>query len=330
MVKLLKKIMILICFLSLVKTATATEYKFFILAGVGTTTDNIAKKLQEIYEKDTGNKLIITTILGGNGVPAVNAFKAEKTPSVILTTGNTNLFNYATMENLPYNDNDFRHLMLIGDLPSYYITRAETEIKTANDIAWRLSTMDKPLIGQSNGTQGLININAIDAVQPTFAFQKKTKKITAVNYKTPAEVLIGLQRGDVDVAFVSLTESSVFTPFIREGKLRVVATTHKNDHDILGFKATSLPRATGIKQFDGQFFISMSPSSNAETDKLAKDITKAARSNEWKDVLQKNNIIVRNYELSSTKDLVSSMRAEIIARKSSFTSKENQGVTAKE
>jgi len=313
-----------------IQSAKANEYKFFTSAGPGTATHAIAQTLSEIYKNNTGNSLIITTVTGGNNIPAVNQFKAEKIPTLFVTTGGINLFNYALVDSLPYKDSDFKHLMRIGELPSYYVTRADSDLKTPSDIVYKLAVANKPLVGTSNGTQAWININSINAIQPTFAFNKKTKQIVPVNYKTPGEVLVGLTRGDIDVALISLTETSPFAEPIREGKIKIVATTSTEEHKILDIAVPSLPKQTGIKQFDGQIFLSINPLETPEAEKFARDILKATENSSYVDILRKNNVIAKKEDNTKIKDIIDTMRKDIVSKKSLFAQKENTGIEGKQ
>lgn len=277
------------------------EYKIIVPNPPGIGTDAVARKLSEIYNRNTGNKLIVTNLPGGNHIIAAQAAKKEKRPTAVIGTTTMHVYNYFMIKDLPYNDSDFRHIIYFGDQPGFFITKPDGPIKSVDDIKNLLPNTNKPLVG-THASQGQLNVFSINT--------RTSKPLEAVNYKSPQEVATAVMAGDLDIGVMSLGGSSALE-LVRAGRLRVVASTLDYDTKLDNFMVPSLSKRIGAPLFNGSAILSTNNVNTPEADKLARDLLTAASSAEMMEFLHKTLIFHVKYDYSKTREMLESQRADI-------------------
>ena len=109
------KSIILSLLLSVSVCATAAEYKIITPNSAASGgSDLVARRLSDLYQKKTGNALVVVNASGGNHVVAANAFKQESTHAIAAVTPTSTMMVYNHLESLPYQDSDFNIIALMG------------------------------------------------------------------------------------------------------------------------------------------------------------------------------------------------------------------------
>ena len=95
--------------------SAADSYKIIVPNPAGAaTTDLIARRIADQYNKNTGKNLVVVNKPGGNQILAVNEFKQEKL-AVIMGAFSMHVYNYMQANSLPYQDSDFQHLVFLAN-----------------------------------------------------------------------------------------------------------------------------------------------------------------------------------------------------------------------
>jgi tripartite-type tricarboxylate transporter receptor subunit TctC len=302
---MLKKIIFSALLAATMSTASAAEtYKIFVGNPAGAaTTDLIARKVGEIYHKNTGNTLQVVNVPGGHQIPVIVEFKKEKI-ALLSGTFTMHVYNYMTNDNLPYNDKDFKHLGFLGEQPAIYFTEAGSPIKTPKDLITVLPESGKPFIG-THATQPLLNIMSLRTY--------KDKRITPVHYRGPNDIIADAVAGRLPVGFAAVGGSNI-RDLEKQGRVQFIGNTTAQDLTINGKKVPSVAKELGIMQFNGAAIMSMRAGDTPEHQKLAADITKILNDPEFRKWLMENWVVPVKTDKDAT-TFLNELRAEHIARK---------------
>ena len=302
---MMKKLILSVMIMASASIASAAEtYKIFVGNAPGSaTTDLIARRVADIYNKKTGNVLKVVNVPGGNQIPVIVEFKKERI-ALLSGTFTMHVYNYMTNDNLPYNDGDFQHISFLGEQPAIYFSAAGSAIKTPNDLITVLPESGKPFIG-THATQPFLNIMSLKTY--------KDKRITPVNYRGPNEIITDTVAERIPVGFAAVGGSSI-RDLEKEGRVQFIGNTTTQDLVINGKTVPSVAKALNIMQFNGAAIMSLRSGDSPEHKKLAKDISEIMNAPDFQKWLMENWVVAVKTN-KSAKDYLDTIRAEHIARK---------------
>jgi tripartite-type tricarboxylate transporter receptor subunit TctC len=268
-------------FLSLFNVfAMAKDYTLIIPNTAGSVSDLVGRSIAEIYQKNTGNRLIIQNIGGGQQVPAAVKFATANSPTIIMSTTGILVFNPVLNKNLPYDLNAFDHVGGISFSPIIWVVRTESSYQNMQDLVDKLPQSTKPLVAYAN----LVEVVNLSILEKKFNWPKG--KVESVKYRGVPEAIQGLISGDLDVAVVSTTQ--VVNSFVESGRLRVIGTTIDVPFQINNVTALPVRQQLGVEQFTGGNFLSLNKHfSLSEATHLKQELYKILNDPVFKENLRK-------------------------------------------
>lgn len=285
-------------------SATAKDYVLINPNTPGSSAEITARALAEAYKKRTGNTLIIQNVGGGNQVPGVVHFKQFNSPAILINTTGILIFNPKMMQNLPYSDADFDHVSAVALAPAVWVVRADRPYASIQDLLKKLPNSTKPFVGYANNFE-LANFRMVAQRQNWPA-----DRVTTVKYKGPPEVVLGLLSNDIDVAMVALTPALVEQ--VRAGKLKILANTTKQELQVADQRVPSMESLTGIEQFSGGQFLSLSPRFDpAEAQQLRKDLAESLKDPVVQESLTGRNQVIMEHGPRAMTEFVNNYRKKI-------------------
>jgi tripartite-type tricarboxylate transporter receptor subunit TctC len=280
------------------------SYKIIVPNPAGAaTTDLIARRIANQYNKNTGKTLVVVNKPGGNQIPAVNEFKQEKL-AVIMGAFSMHVYNYMQAGNLPYKDTDFNHLIFFGEQPGVYFVETNSPIRSINDLLTQLPKSKQPLIG-SHATNTLLNVMSIKMYQDF--------RIEPVNYKNPNDMIMDVVGGRLPVGFTSLGGTNL-VELEKQGKIRFIANSTKKDLRVNDKIVPSLNKATGLAQFNGAAIMSMTPGNSDEHQQLANELLKIVNEPEFKAWLQQNWVVPVDHNPKQVTNFLSTLRQDHVRK----------------
>jgi tripartite-type tricarboxylate transporter receptor subunit TctC len=254
-------------FLSLfVSLVHAKESYIFVIPNTpGSVSDLVARSMANIYNKKTGNTLVIQNVGGGQQIPATVKFATLNTPAIAMTTTGILVFNPVIQKSLPYSLDIFDHVGGISYAPIVWVVRADSPYKNMQDLVNNLPTSKKPLVAYAN----LVEVINFHVIANKNNWNKN--QVEPVKYKGVPEAVQGLLAGDLEVAVVSYTK--VIGSQIQAGKLRAIGTTLPKTYTADGIDIASVKQQIGVDQYTGGVFIALNKYFKPEeAAKLKKDI----------------------------------------------------------
>lgn len=284
--------------------ATGKEYIIVNPNTAGSSAEISARVLAEAYKKRTGNTLIVQNIGGGNQVPGVVHFKQLNQPAIMINTTGTLIFNQKMMKDLPYQDSDFDHVSTISLTPAVWVVRASSPYRDMKHLVQTLPASNKPFVAYANNFE-LANLRMVAQ-----RYRWSADKVTAVKYKGPSEVVLGLLSGDTEVAMVALLPSIV--EHVKNGQLRILASTANKDITVNGQRVQPVEQLVQVEQFSGGAFLSLSPRFDPqEARQLKKDLVEALKDPAVIESLNSRNQYIIEFGERPMVDLVNNYRKKI-------------------
>jgi tripartite-type tricarboxylate transporter receptor subunit TctC len=260
-------------------TATAKEYVLINPNAPGSASELTARKLSEIYQKKTGNVLVVESIGGGNQIPAVVKFKNLNRPAMILATTSILAFNPKMIKDLPYTDQDFDPVSAVAMSPLLWVTGPGTAYRNMKDLAGSLSSDSKTFIGYAAPVE---NAN----IRLFATHVKRPDSVEPIRYKGPVELTTAILSNEIPVAVISFTPTVV--DLVKAGRLRILGSSIKESLN-LGDNLTvpSVQRQLGVMQITGGTLLALSPKIDAaESAKLKQDLIDVLNSDEFQENLR--------------------------------------------
>jgi tripartite-type tricarboxylate transporter receptor subunit TctC len=251
---------------------SATEYVVMVPNQPGTVSDVVIRKIADIFNRNTGDNLVVENVVGSDGIVGTVAWKNNKVMDIYVTSASALIFAPLQHKNLTYNDNDFDQIIHITSQTGLWITRPDTVIKNPKDLLTRMPS----LIG---GYAAVWNQNAVSLAK------EKNLNIEIVNYKGTNDVIRGILSKDIDLAVVA--PSPVVLSLVKDGQLHIVGTTHKDDIKLDNLTLLSVPKYTGVPGFNGFIGIALKPQlAPAKSAYLKKELWKATNTPEVKSLVE--------------------------------------------
>jgi tripartite-type tricarboxylate transporter receptor subunit TctC len=302
----MKKIILgLLMSLMAVTGAMASEsYKIIVPNPAGAaTTDLIARRIADQYKKNTGKNLVVVNKPGGNQIIAVNEFKKEKL-AVIMGAFSMHVYNYLQTDPLPYQDSDFQHLIFFGEQPGVYFVSSDSSIRSINDLLNKHPASSSPFIG-SHATNTLLNVMSLKF--------NRDSRLEPVNYKNPNDMIVDVVGGRLPVGFTSLGGTNLIA-LEKEGKIRFIANSTKNDLRVNDKTVPSLSRQSGVAQFNGAATMSITPGTTPEHKQLTSDLLKIVNNPEFRSWLQTNWVVPVPHDPAQVTEFLSDIRKDHVSK----------------
>jgi tripartite-type tricarboxylate transporter receptor subunit TctC len=207
--------------LCLAPVASAQEYPskpITIVVGfsAGGSSDAMARMVAEKLALGLGQPVLVENRAGVASIVGA-AYVAKAKPdgyTLLMGASGPNVFNYALYAKLPYAQQDFAPISLIGTFPLLLLTQANHPATTVQElVAYAKLNPDKANYGASSASFQLI----------TELFNGKTgARFTHIPYKGSNDSLSAVMAGDVTMALV---DAGAATAALRTGRLKVLAVT---------------------------------------------------------------------------------------------------------
>lgn len=260
-------------------TATAKEYILINPNAPGSSSELTAKKLAEIYQKKTGNTLIVESIGGGNQIPAVVKFKNYNRPAMILATTSILAFNPKLIKDLPYTDQDFDPVSAVAMSPLIWVAGLDTPYRNMKDLVGSVAANNKIFVGYAAPVE-YANIKLV-------ADQTKCSDcLDSIRYKGPVELATAVLSKEIPVAVISFTPTII--EWAKEGRIRILGVSTKEPLRLADdLVVQSVQRQLGVTQITGGTLLALSPKIDAvESSRLKQDLIDVLNSDEFQENLR--------------------------------------------
>ena len=298
------KFILSLLFAMFINVAAAKEYVLINPNAPGSSSEVTARVIAEAYSRQTGNKLVVESVGGGNQIPGAVRFKNMAKPGLILTTSSLLVFNPKTIKDLPYSDEDFVPISPVGLTPQTWIVRADSPYKTMQDLVKELPNNSKNFVGYANPVE-VANLHILSQ-----HYKWKPKSVEPIKYKGTAEVLTAMLANDIEVAIVS--HAPVIDEHVKSGKLRILANTTDQTIPLAGQSIPSVRRQLGVGQVTGGVLIASSPKMDTvEASQLHQDIINAIKDPAVQENLAKRNQFSIGHGVQPYKQFIDQLRTSI-------------------
>ena len=189
----------------------------------GASNDAIARVLAPPLAKRLETSVIVENRPGAAGTIGADAVaKAPRDGSAVLLTSSTFLTAAATQPRLPYDPiAAFAPVATVVQNPSLLAVSGAAPFKTAAELFAAARAKPNEL------TYGSAGVGSIGHMAQELLNAAARVQMTHVPYKGAANAAIDLAGGQI---FVMISSSSTLSPFIKTGKVRVLAVTSKQPH----------------------------------------------------------------------------------------------------
>lgn len=216
----------------------------------GSTSDILARSFVEVYHKITGNVITLDHRPGGNHMVAAAAFRNSGPDTILFGTSTIHVYNPILEKNLPYNDNDFRHVAVVAYGPAFYITKSDSGLRTPEDLVNKLPQSAQPFVG---GYAMAYNLSVDILNKRTNA----ANRLQVINYKGGPAVTTDVIGKHVPVGLLSATANTF--QMVKEGHLHIIGSTHHSDISYEGIRIPSVSKVLGVPQTSGAYYVSVKP-----------------------------------------------------------------------
>lgn len=279
----MKKIILIILFLMIiVTTVNAKDIKVIVANPPGSTSDILAKAIGDSFREISGDSFKLEYHPGASGAVAAIKFQSSDKESVLL--GITSLHIYAPIieKDLPYKDNDFLPISIIGFQPGIYISDPNSGIQNINDLINKLSNSNKPFIGGYAATYNL----SVEMLKKTGKLQKN---VEIVGHKSAPDIILNILNGTIPVGIVATTGN--LYQLAKEGKINIIGSTDDDDFVYEGIKVLSVTKVLGVPQTKGGLLLSLKPDADENFSKnFITTLKKAMETDRVKEAMYKTNI----------------------------------------
>jgi tripartite-type tricarboxylate transporter receptor subunit TctC len=183
--------------------------------GAGGITDQLARILGERLGTILGEPVVIENRAGASGVIG-SAKVAQATPDgyTLLMAFPSHVANPSTQKSLPYDTaKDFAPVSKVGQVAQILVVDPNHGKKNLAGL------MAKARSGEEAASYGSVGNGSLGALCAQFFGEQIGAKLLSVTFKGEPNVVMALNRGDIDFAFVS---PPVALPQIAAGKLKAI------------------------------------------------------------------------------------------------------------
>lgn len=298
------KFIVSLLFAMFINVVAAKEYVLINPNAPGSSSEVTARVIAEAYTRQTGNKLIVESVGGGNQVPGAVRFKNLPKPGLMMTTTSLLVFNPKTIKDLPYSEDDFVPISPVGLTPQAWVVRSDTPYKTMNDLVKSLPNNSKNFVGYANPVE-VANLHILSQ-----HYKWAPKSVEPIKYKGTAEIITALLANDIEVSITSYTP--VVEEHVKAGKLRILGNTTDLSIQIAGQSIPSVRKQLGVGQVTGGVLIASSPKMDAaEAKQLHQDILNAINDPAVQESLAKRNQFSIGYGAQPYTQFINQLKTSI-------------------
>ena len=259
-----------------VTTAHAQTYptrpiRLIIGYGAGGVADITARLVVNKMSESMGQQIIVENRPGAGQITAAEAVaKAEPDGYTLLSLNNGNAVSAAMFKKLPFDTvKDFEPIAPFGFFGIFLLVDNHSPFKTVKDMLAK---------ARENPTKFNVGTTSVGSTQNLAAELLKSMThvpFTIVPFKTTAELLTALQRGDIQAAFES---PATTISFVKDGRLKALgvstATRTKSFPDVPTIAETGVP---GYEVLTWNALAAPAKTPRAIVDKLNKEALKAEK-----------------------------------------------------
>lgn len=220
--KLIKKVLcsVAVALFSGAAIAGQTPVELVVPFAPGGATDSFARILaQELSGELKAPVIVMNNPGAGGGIGAAKVAKsAPDGKTILLGTISTHAINPALYPTLSYDPNkDFTPVAMVVALPNILVVRADSDIKTVEDLVAKSQKNELKFGSPGNGTTGNLTGELMKQMRPTM-------KLTHIPYRGSAPATNDLLGGHIDFQFDNI---SALLPHVQHGTLRALAVSSK-------------------------------------------------------------------------------------------------------
>jgi tripartite-type tricarboxylate transporter receptor subunit TctC len=194
--------------------------------GAGGVADVTMRLLGQKLTEKWGQQVVIENKPGAGGVIAQQALLASRPDGYTMSvTGNGTAIGMSLFKTRPYDIlNDFTQVSITATFEMLLATRQESPFKTVSDV-----------IDYAKKNPGKLNLGAINPGSTQNLSAHLFKQMTGVDativtYRTTPDLLTGVLRGDIDLAF---DYYAAFRGPLSDNKIRIVASADDERNPLL-------------------------------------------------------------------------------------------------
>lgn len=244
-----------LCIISTVAVAQK-DLTYIVHTGSGSASDLIARAIAKDLEKRINRPVVIQNAPGAEGLVALSALSAQKTPALFATGSSLHVFSHVV------NNTDVSSLRVLGTVATgatLWYTHPNSGIKNAADLV-RAYEKNQSITVASDTLSGRIN-------SITLKHHYKATNVIDVPYKTSTQAATDVAAGQVTVGLNVLNPA--IKALIDQGRLIPLAVTTPTSASINGQSVPSLTRHTPVPQFVAAWIMS-----THQSDPVTADIQK--------------------------------------------------------
>jgi tripartite-type tricarboxylate transporter receptor subunit TctC len=192
--------------------------KFIVIFPAGTASDTVARILASAMEPSIGQPVIVENRAGADGaIAAVEVAKAQPDGYTLLYgTSGPMATVPALRKSIPYDPvKDFSPISLVGRYSTFLYSSADMPFKSLGEMIDYARANPGKLNYATGNTGGLVSMAQVIALAGNL-------NMVHVPYKGEPAAVVDLVSNRVQVMFATPTTTNAY---VREGKLRVLATT---------------------------------------------------------------------------------------------------------
>ncbi|MBW8267921.1 Bug family tripartite tricarboxylate transporter substrate binding protein [Caldovatus aquaticus] len=186
--------------------------------GPGGAVDTLSRIVANAFPAHAGGQNLVVENRGGAGGTIAGAFVAQARPdgaTLMMADVGANAIGKLLQPGLIYDPpTAFTPIIHLVNLPIVIIVRADSPVRTLADLLERARARPDGLPYASPG------VGHVTHLAPELLARLAGVKLSAVHYRSGADVIRSLLAGETEFTFPSV---STALPFIREGKVRPIA-----------------------------------------------------------------------------------------------------------
>ena len=266
------------------QAATPKLVRIVVPFSAGASNDAIARAIAPPLSKRIGSSFIIENRPGAASVIGNDAVaKSPPDGSVLLLTSSTFLTVAATAPKLPYDPiGSFAPVATVVQNPSLLAVSAAAPFKTTAELV--AAARAKP----GDITYGTAGVGSITHLASELLSQAAKIRMTHVPYKGAANAAIDLAGGQI---VVMISSSSTLSPFVKSGKVRILAVTSPGPHPAF----PGVPPVSGtVPGFSNQVWVGVfapAGTPSALIERLNREISAISSSPELRNLFEPDGMV---------------------------------------
>lgn len=192
----------------------SSTISFVVPAAAGAENDLITRALND--NLDLGGTCVVENMPGASqSIGTAEVLNRKSDGQTLLTCANVGMILMPLTAELTYDMDDFRHIALLREpIISVICTRADSEIKTAEDWLEYVTSGEEYLYSHAGGAGGLGHLAATD-----FLGQLGSTNGQFIAYEGSAELMTAFLNGEIDWAIFNESDAAIR---LKSGEMNVI------------------------------------------------------------------------------------------------------------